>query len=61
MSILLSNQVGMQLFQFPLSFSFSPFGAALWLVLALVLASVASFLPAWRASRVTVREVLAYE
>jgi putative ABC transport system permease protein len=61
MSMLLSNQVGMQLFQFPLSFSFSPFGAGLWLVLALFLASVASFLPAWRASRVTVREVLAYE
>jgi putative ABC transport system permease protein len=25
------------------------------------LASVASFLPAWNASRITVREVLAYE
>ena len=31
------------------------------LVLVIVLATVASFLPAWNASRLTVREVLAYE
>jgi putative ABC transport system permease protein len=61
MSMFLSNQVGMQLFTFPLSFSFSPAGAIIWLVIAIALAAVASFLPAWRASRVTVREVLAYE
>jgi putative ABC transport system permease protein len=60
-SQLLSNQVGMLLFSFPLSFSFSPLGAGLWLAIALVLSAVASFLPAWNASRVTVRDVLAYE
>ncbi|NJO83450.1 MAG: FtsX-like permease family protein [Blastochloris sp.] len=61
MSIFLSRQVGLQLFNFPLSFSFSMMGAGIWLGLSLVLAAVASFLPAWRASRVTVRDVLAYE
>ncbi len=40
-------------------FSFS--GVALWLTLVIVLAAFASFLPAWNASRVTVRDVLAYE
>lgn len=42
-------------------FVFSLPGVALWLVIVLVLATVASFLPAWNASRVTVRDVLAYE
>lgn len=60
-SRLLSAQVGQQLFSLPLDNSFSTTGAIIWLVLSLVLASVASFLPAWRASRVTVRDVLAYE
>jgi putative ABC transport system permease protein len=36
-------------------------GTLLWLGIALILAAVASFLPAWNASRLTVREVLAYE
>jgi putative ABC transport system permease protein len=61
MSIFLSRQVGLQLFTFPLSFSFSIMGAFIWLFLSLILAAIASFLPAWRASRVTVRDVLAYE
>lgn len=58
---LLSDQVGIQLFSFPLTYSFSIEGAGLWLAISLALASVASFLPAWRAARVTVRDVLAYE
>lgn len=61
LSRLFSEQVGLQLFSFPLTFSFSMQGALIWLVISLVLAAVASFLPAWRASRVTVRDVLAYE
>jgi putative ABC transport system permease protein len=60
-SKLLSDQVGILLFSFPLSFRFAPSGAILWLVISLSLAALASFLPAWRASRVTVRDVLAYE
>ncbi len=60
-SRLLSDTVGIQLFSFPLSFSFSVDGAIIWLIIAVTLAALASFLPAWRASRVTVRDVLAYE
>jgi putative ABC transport system permease protein len=33
----------------------------MWLVIVLVLSLIASILPAWNASRLTVREVLAYE
>jgi putative ABC transport system permease protein len=33
----------------------------LWLAIVLVLAALASLLPAWRASRLAVRQVLAYE
>jgi putative ABC transport system permease protein len=33
----------------------------LWLAVVLILAALASFLPARSASRLTVREVLAYE
>jgi putative ABC transport system permease protein len=61
MSQVLSDQVGILLFTFPLSFSFSTSGAIYWLVISMSLAALASFLPAWRASRVTVRDVLAYE
>jgi putative ABC transport system permease protein len=36
-------------------------GVVLWLGIVVLLAAVASLLPAWRASRLAVREVLAYE
>ena len=36
-------------------------GVVLWLVLVVILSALASFLPARNASRLTVREVLAYE
>ena len=60
-SIFFSQQIGILLFTFPLDFLFSMQGALIWLVISLVLAAVASFFPAWNASRVTVRDVLAYE
>ncbi len=60
-SKLLSDQIGLQLFQSPLSYTFSISGTVIWLVIVAVLASLASFLPARGASRLTVREVLAYE
>jgi putative ABC transport system permease protein len=60
-SKLLSNAVGLAFIDTPLSFTFSTTGALIWLGIALILAAVASFLPAWNASRLTVREVLAYE
>jgi putative ABC transport system permease protein len=57
----LSNAVGVPLMGAPLAFSFSINGVWLWLVLVVVLSALASFLPARKASRLTVREVLAYE
>jgi putative ABC transport system permease protein len=60
-SKLLSDAVGVALTEAPLSYTFSTNGALLWLAIALILAAMASFLPARSASRLTVREVLAYE
>jgi putative ABC transport system permease protein len=61
LSMALSNMVGDSILRAPLSYTFSTTGALLWLVLALVLATLASLLPARSASRISVREVLAYE
>lgn len=61
LSKLLSNIVGVQFLDTPLSYTFSTFGLALWLATVVVLAALSSFLPAWNASRLTVRDVLAYE
>lgn len=58
---LISNAVGMAFFQTLLTFSFSVGGAIIWLVLVTIVAAVASLLPAYQATRLTVREVLAYE
>ncbi len=60
-SLLISNAVGQAFLSAPLTFSFSVPGLLIWLVVVIVLSAIASFLPAWNASRVTVREVLAYE
>jgi putative ABC transport system permease protein len=57
----LSNAVGRAFLQTAPAFRFSVTGVGLWLVVVVVLAAVASFLPAWNASRLTVRDVLAYE
>jgi len=46
--------------RFEVFYAFSPFAMALWLGAVLLIATVASILPAWNASRLTVREVLAY-
>ncbi|NJN65919.1 MAG: ABC transporter permease [Chloroflexaceae bacterium] len=57
----LSASVGIALFQVPLSYAFSIDGLLIWLSVVVVLSAVASLLPAWNASRLTVRDVLAYE
>jgi putative ABC transport system permease protein len=49
------------MFQSGLDFVFEPLGLAIWMVVSIGLSGAASFIPAWRASRVTVREALAYE
>ena len=60
-SALLANVVGASMFQTPLDFVLSVNGFLLWLGGVLVLAALASFLPARNAARLTIREVLAYE
>lgn len=57
----LSDAVGVALLQSPLSYVFSTSGALIWLGVVLLLSALASVLPAWNASRLTVRAVLAYE
>jgi putative ABC transport system permease protein len=49
------------LFRSGLDFTFEPVGLLIWMLISIGLSAVASFLPAWRASRTTVREALAYE
>ncbi len=49
------------MFRSGLDFTFEPLGLAIWMIVSIVLSAAASFLPAWKASRVTVREALAYE
>ena len=57
----LSDMVGISIMASPLTFSFSMQGVWAWLVIVILLSALASFLPARNASRLTVREVLAYE
>ncbi|MEM7343585.1 MAG: ABC transporter permease [Chloroflexota bacterium] len=61
LSLITSNLLGYLLLENPLQYVYSAFGLTLWLLVALGLAIIASYLPARGASRLTVREVLAYE
>lgn len=61
MGAVLSTAVGQALFSRSLPYTFSSGGVIAWFVIVALLAAFASFLPAWNASRLTVREVLAYE
>lgn len=58
---LLSDVVGTSFVGNPLPPAYSLGGAALWLLAVVVMAVLASALPARRASQLTVRDVLAYE
>jgi putative ABC transport system permease protein len=57
----LSDAVGLAVMGVPLNFSYSLTGVWAWLILVIILSAMASFIPARNASRLTVREVLAYE
>jgi putative ABC transport system permease protein len=61
LSNVLSDVVGIAFVQAPLNFVFSPVGILIWLAIVTILAALSSFLPAWNASRLTVREILAYQ
>jgi putative ABC transport system permease protein len=59
--LLLSYAVGNLFTGAPLSYSFSVNGIIMWLIIAIGISVVACFIPAWNASRLTIRNVLAYE
>jgi putative ABC transport system permease protein len=61
MSLGMCYAFGKALLNTPLTWVYSLSAVALWLGIVLLIASVASILPARSASRLTVREVLAYE
>ncbi len=58
-STLINSLVGSAL-EFEVLYTFSVFGLMLWLGAVIGIAAIASMLPAWRASRLSVREILAY-
>lgn len=60
-STLLSNAINLALFGALAEFTFTPAGVILWLVVVLVLSSLASIMPARNAAKLTIREILAYE
>ena len=57
----LAALVGEAIFQLPLSYVISVNGIIMWLVIVVFLSVISSLLPAFNASRLTVREILAYE
>jgi putative ABC transport system permease protein len=60
-SRLASNQLGIQLLNRTLSYEYALYAVGLWLLIVTIIAAGASYVPARNASRLTVREVLAYE
>lgn len=60
-SLLLDNVAGVAFVTTPLPFILSADGFIIWLIGIIVLSTAASAIPAYNASRLTVREVLAYE
>ena len=57
----LTELVGRELVDEAVAFSYAWLAPVIWLFIACGLAVGASFLPAWRAARMTVRDALAYE
>jgi len=60
-TLALNTGVGSAILSSPLSFAFGWQGVTFWLGSVILIAAIASAIPAWNASRLTVREVLAYE
>jgi len=61
MSLLFNTMLGQAFFAQALDFVFSPFGVIVWLTIVVVVSVVASLLPAYRATKMSVWETLAYE
>jgi putative ABC transport system permease protein len=60
-STLLSRTIGISFLDYPLSTNISPFGMLIWVGLVIVISIIASLMPANRAVRLTVTQVLAYQ
>jgi len=60
-SKLMSDGISLAIFDAPSSFGFTPIGFGIWAAAVALLSLAASLIPARRASRLTIREVLAYE
>jgi putative ABC transport system permease protein len=58
---LLDTGVGLAVMTAPMTFTLGWDGLVIWLAGVLIIAALASALPAWNAMQLTVREVLAYE
>ena len=58
---LFSDLIGQVILDMPLDFVYSAGGVGLWLGIVVVLSTLASVLPALQATRMSVRETLAYE
>jgi putative ABC transport system permease protein len=61
LTFFVNTMSGLLFIKSALAFVMSPGAAATWLALVLILGALASFYPAWRASRLTIREALSYE
>jgi putative ABC transport system permease protein len=61
MSLVLDTMLGQVFFNEPLDFIFSPLGLVGWLAIIVVVSIAASLLPAYRATKMSIRETLAYE
>ena len=60
-SAILSNSITLALFGSPSSLGFSATGFVIWFVAVSILSVLSSITPARSATRLTIREVLAYE
>jgi putative ABC transport system permease protein len=60
-TLVLNQSVGVAVLTVAMDFAFGWEGITFWLAVVVLLSAVSSLLPAWNATRLTVREVLAYE
>jgi putative ABC transport system permease protein len=60
-SKIISDNIGWSLMNWPLEYRFPPTAVLSWLAIVVVLAIIASYLPAISAARLSVRDVLAHE
>jgi len=60
-SVLLARSIGLSFLSYAMPASYSMGGILAWALMVVIISILASFLPALRAVRLTVREVLAYE